>query len=316
MLDRTGTFRGTVIEWGVSTTAQKKLPQFVIRARLDEYYDQQEGAWFDYTDQEAEISAYLCLYGAIKSKGGEIGPTLSLDQVKKVFEWDGASMAALANGDYSELQIQLRISDNTYEDAKTPYQVDWIDEYNADPIRQLQKLGAAELKDLDKQFANLLTKKSTKAVSAKSSAKPAVAKPTTVEAPAVETPEKPITAAEKKKILKKKSDRIKADAEATAKAKAETEMAAPPEASEVSAPEVSETPAPVESTSCTKIQAWEGILEMRDQSINDGTVKELWNSAIEEVAGPEAVTKVGMEDVTDEQWHQVQEIVLKDCAKF
>lgn len=315
-IDRTGTFRGLVIEWGVSVTSQKKLPQFVIRARLTEYYDQQESEWFDYTDQEAEVSAYLCLYGANKSKGGEIGPTLSLDQVKKVFGWDGASMAALANGDYSELQIQLRIGDNTYEEAKTPYQVDWIDEYDADPVRQLQKLSTTELKDLDKQFANLLTKKSIKAVSAKKPSVPLYAP--VVEVPAVEAPEKPVTAAEKKKIMKEKSNRIKADAEATAKAKAEAkaEMPEPPEAPETVPAEVPEAPAPAESTSCTKNEAWCGILEMRDPTINDDTIKELWNFAIAEIAGPKAVTKEGMKEVTNEQWHQIMEAVLKDCAKF
>jgi len=310
-LDRIGTFRCIPLEWGVSLTSQKNLPQFVVRVKLMEYYDQQEDTWFDYSEFDAEINTYLCLYGADKKKNDKIGPTLSYDQVKKVFSWDGKSFATLSNGDYSELQFQVRIGDNTWEGARSPYQVDWIDEYDVDPARQLRKLDAAELKDLDKQFA-ALNKEPVKAVTVPHPAKvPTDDKKT----------EKPVTTAEKKKIMKARSNKIKAAAAAETKAKEETEinstdMPGPPEAEDpLEAPADASAKAPAENA-CDKQQAWEAIVEMRDPTINDETIKELWNAAIEEIAGPEAITKVGQKKITDEQWYQVKEIVLKDCAKF
>jgi len=92
-LDRIGTFRCKPLEWGIDGKKKKgtevTLPWFNVRVLLTEVYDAKEGQWFDYTGFEGEITAFLCLYGAIKAKGGEIGPTLSMDQVKKVFGWDG-----------------------------------------------------------------------------------------------------------------------------------------------------------------------------------------------------------------------------------
>lgn len=299
-LDRIGTFRCRVQEWGVDARKKKgteqELPWFNVRVLLTEYYDPTEGEWFDYTDQEAEITAYLCLYGAVKKKGGAIGPTLSYDQVKKVFSWDGVSFAALANGNYSELDFQVRIGENTYEAAVFPYQVNWINEYGADPVNQLRKLDAAELKDLDKQFAKF-TKTPVKVAT--------VTKPHPARVPADDV--KPISPAEKRKILKEKSVKNKAAAKAEAKATVPT---APEPAS--SPPEA---PEPTEET-CDKNEAWCTIVELRDPTIDDGTIKELWNVAIEEVAGPKAVTKEGQEKITGKQWYQVKELVLKDCAKF
>lgn len=308
-LDRIGTFKCIPLEWGVSLTTQKKLPQFVVRVKLMEYYDQQEDSWFNYSELDAEINAYLCLYGADKKKNSKIGPTLSYDQVKKVFSWDGTSFATLSNGDYSELQFQVRIGENTWEEAKSPYQVDWIDEYDADPSRQLRKLDAKELKDLDKQFA-ALNKEPVKAATAPK-------KPHPARVPADDG--KPLTAAEKKAVQRVKSERIKAanKAEAEAKlAKDSGDMPAPPEPPEVVETPEAPTPAPPGDACCTKQGAWEAIVEMRDPTINDETIKELWNAAIEEAAGPEAVTKEGMKKITEKQWFQVKEIVLKDCAKF
>jgi len=298
-LDRTGTFRCRAQEWGVDARKKKgtdqELPWFNVRVLLTEYYDPTERGWFDYTDQEAEITAYLCLYGAVKKKGGAIGPTLSYDQVKKVFDWDGVSFAALANGNYSELDFQVRIGENTYEAAVFPYQVNWINEYDADPVNQLRKLDAAELKNLDKQFAKF-TKAPVKAAT--------VAKPHPARVPADD--KGPMSPAKKRKILKEKYEKNKAAAKAEAKAAVPTapESVDPPEA-----------PEPTEGT-CNKQQAWEAIVELRDPTIDDGTIKELWNAAIEEVAGPKAVTKEGQKKITGKQWYRVKELVLKDCARF
>lgn len=312
-LDRIGTFRCKLLEHGIDAKKKKgtdiELPWFNVRVLLTEIYDVKEGKWFDYSEWAAEITAFLCLYGAIKKKGGEIGPTLSMDQVKKVFNWDGRSLVQLANGKYDDLEFQVRIGENTYEEATYPYQVNWIDVYDAEPGMQLRKLDAADLKSLDKQFAAL-------------GAKNATAKPVATAAKAPVHPARvpaddavPPTAAEKARKMAEKSAKNKAAAKKVkeAKAKAETVTASPagpppkPESKDAVIP-----PAPVTETACTMQEGWNKIVDLRDPSISDKVIGEVWHSSIAEIAGPD----VESESITNEQWHQITEKTLESVAKF
>jgi len=301
-LDRIGTFRCKALEWGVDGKTKKgtnvKLPWFNVRVLLTEIYDQKEGKWFDYTEYEAEITAFLCLYGAIKAKGGEIGPTLSMDQVKKVFKWDGRSLIQLAGGDYSELEFQVRIGENTYSEATYPYQINWVNEYDADPVAQLRKLDAKELKDLDKQFAAMGAKNATPKAAATAAKAPAKPHPARVPAD-----DKPPTATEKKaKMAERSAKNLKA-----AEAKKAAGPPPKPESQDAVVP-----PAKPESTACTMQEGWNKIVELRDPSISDKVIGEVWHGAIAEIAGPDVVS----EDVTPEQWHQITEKTLESVAKF
>jgi len=302
-LDRIGTFRCKALEWGVDGKKKKgtdiELPWFNVRVLLTQVYDPKEGEWFDYDEYEAEIVAFLCLYGAIKAKGGEIGPTLSMDQVKKVFKWDGRSLVQLAGGDYSELEFQVRIGENTYEAATYPYQVNWINEYDADPVAQLRKLDAKELKDLDKQFAAIGAKNATPKAAATAAKAPAKA-PHPARVPA---DDKPPTAAEKKaKMAERSAKNLKA-----AEAKKATGPPPKPKSQDAVVP-----PAKPESTACTMQEGWNKIVELRDPSISDKVIGEVWHGVIAEIAGPDVVS----EDVTDEQWCQITKKTLESVAKF
>ena len=310
-LDRIGTFRCKPIEWGIDGKKKKDtdvtLPWFNVRVTLTEVYDQKEGQWFDYAGFEGEITAFMCLYGAIKAKGGEIGPTLSMDQVKKVFNWDGRSLVQLANGKYDDLSFQVRIGENTYEAATYPYQVNWIDVYDAEPGQQLRKLDAKELKDLDKQFAALGAKNVTPkpvATAAKAPAK------TQVPVGNITPP----TPAEKKAALAAKSAKNKAAAKAkaavTSPPAVKTASTAPP----LKSPSKTATvPSPKpEKTTYTMQEAWNVIGELRDPSINDDTIEEVWHTSIAEIAGPGATS----ETITGEQWCKIKDQTLEHVAKF
>lgn len=304
-LDRIGTFRCKPLEWGIDGKkkkgTEKVLPWFNVRVSLTEVYDAKEGQWFDYTGFEGEITAFLCLYGAIKVKGGEIGPTLSMDQVKKVFGWDGRSLVQLANGDYSELGFQVRIGENTYAEATYPYQVNWIDVYDAEPGQQLRKLDAKELKDLDKQFAALAAKSATpKAVA---TAAKAPAKPHPARVPADDGA--PPTPEEKQRKLAEKSAKNRA-AVKRVKAAVDGPPPKPPSKDAVVPP-----PKP-EKTACTMGEAWDAIVQLHDPTINDDTIAEVWHSSIAEIVGPDATS----ESITDEQWYQIKELTLQSVAKF
>jgi len=302
-LDRIGTFRCKALEWGVDGKTKKgtnvELPWFNVRVLLTEIYDQKEGKWFNYSEYEAEIVAFLCLYGAIKAKGGEIGPTLSMDQVKKVFKWDGRSLVQLAGGDYSELEFQVRIGENTYEAATYPYQVNWINEYDADPVSQLRKLDAKELKDLDKQFAAMGAKNATPKTVATAAKAPAKTHPARVPADDGAPP----TAAEKKAALAAKSAK---NLKAKAAKKSEPPTTKPPSEDAVV------PPAEPEQTECTMQEAWDAITELKDPTINDKIIEKVWHDSIAEIAGPD----IESENITDGQWHQVKELVLHSVAKF
>lgn len=298
-LDRIGTFRCKPLEWGIDGKKKKgtevTLPWFNVRVTLTEVYDQKEGQWFDYTGFEGEITAFMCLYGAIKKKGGDIGPTLSMDQVKKVFGWDGRSLVQLANGKYDELEFQVRIGENTYEAATYPYQVNWIDVYDAEPGQQLRKLDAKELKDLDKQFAALGAKNTTPKPTVTAAKAPAKTHPARVPTDDAAPP----TPEEKKRKLAEKSAK-------NLKAKKSTPPSKPPSKTVVG------QPAPPQDTACTMQQAWDAISELRDPTIDDKTIELVWHDSIAEIAGPD----VESENITPEQWHQVKELVLHSVAKF
>ena len=322
-LDRIGTFRCKLLEHGIDGKKKKgtdiELPWFNVRVLLTEVYDVKEGKWFDYTGiegvGEAEITAFLCLYGAIKKKGGEIGPTLSMDQVKKVFNWDGRSLVQLANGKYDDLEFQVRIGENTYEEATYPYQVNWIDVYDAEPGAQLRRLDAAELKSLDKQFAALGAKNATAKPVATATKAPTKAHPARV--PADDTaPDSPTE--KKAKMTAKSAKNLKAAAKAKANAELEkagkvVEEAAwsTPPPKPVSKDAVVPPPKPDE-TACTMQEAWDTIVELRDPSISDKVIGEVWHGAIAEIAGPD----VASEDVTPEQWLAIRNKTLESVAKF
>jgi len=308
-LDRIGTFHCKVLEYGVDGKESQKLnrvlPWFNVRVFLTEIYDAKEGRWLDYSEYNAEITAYLCLYGSIKKKGGEIGPTLSMDQVKKVFNWDGRSLAALAAGKYTDLEFQVRIGENTYEEATYPYQVNWIDVYDAEPGQQLRKLDAKELKDLDKQFAALGAQHATPKPTATAVKAPAKITKGSVTMCSAQVPADegiPPTPEEKQRKLAEKSAKIRAAAK---KASTPPPPKPPSKAAKVPLPKV-------DKTACTMGEAWNDIIQLRDPTIDDDTITEVWHSSIAEIAGPDATS----ETITEEQWYQIGQKTLEHVAKF
>jgi hypothetical protein len=300
-VDRCGTFRfDKVLECGVSLT-KNKFPSFNIRVRLSEFYDEDENTWVDWLPAEAEQTAYFILFGK-SQKTGAFEPCLNHTQVMKVFNWDGNSFQILANDDYSQIKGQLRIGDNTYEGAKSPFQVEWLDVFDADPVRTLRKLEDGELKDLDARFAQALKqtgKAAPVATTRKSGPKPPAKKPATP--PEKETTEPELTEAEKKAALKAKS--------AKNKAAAKGKKPGPPAARK---PDPEPDPDPPADTTeeggkeYTKQEAWEIVVEMKDDAVTDEQLNEAWNDAIDAVAGEGADQK----EITKQQWGKIVDMVL------
>ncbi len=269
LIDRESTFRGNIIDHAVSLT-KNEFPQLVCQLDAKEIYDEEEKVWVDWSDvEENEITAYLVLYGGT-------GETLNCTQVKKATGWDGLSFQQLNDMDLSEVVVQFRTENRTYED-KTTLQVTWFDAADAEPGRSVRKLDASEMKALDAKYKAILQNSGKKAAPAKAGAG---AKPGTVTAKGVK-PTGP------KGPVKKKST-----APAAPAAPAEADPSLP-------------------AGHCTKQEAWDTIVELKDKSVTDEANAKAYLDAILEVSGAN-----DQDGLTDEQWFAVKELVLSKTAVF
>ncbi|HDY89742.1 MAG TPA: hypothetical protein ENH82_16710 [bacterium] len=279
LIDRAATFRGNVVDHAVSVT-KNEFPQFVCKLVAKEIYDEEEQVWVDWTDvDENEITAYVVLYG---SKG----ETLSSNQVKKVCNWDGASFQALNDGDYSETGIQFRVEEKVFQ-KQTRLQVSWIDEYDAVPGRSVRKLDQGELKQLDAKYAQFLKAGGKKAAPVKASgAKAGIVKNTKSAKPT--SPKGPVKKVEKQTAT-----------EAIAGSK--SDLSEPPAIPSDDVP----------TGHCTKDEAWNTVVEMRDSKISDSQLAECWSAAVKDAASGKQ-----SDELTEEEWFKVQEKVMSETAVF
>jgi hypothetical protein len=264
-----GTYKAIVLEAVLQKTKTSGMPQFVTRVFLTEYYDKKEQQWFDVSDNNWSLNGYFCLYGRKDSQpNGEIVPTLNHTQVCKVFGWNGIGFSYLTQTDFNGKTVQVRIAENTGENAKSPVQIAWIDTEDADPNQGLQKLDEKGVKDLEGEFASLWAGKAPKAPvasapkAAKPAAKPPVAPKTETRPPATPAPEPDTPPANdkdaKKKALLEKSKRLRKEAEKAPPAK--------PPASQPPSPAQDIVPVP---SGYDKRQAWCDIVELKDEACSD-----------------------------------------------
>jgi len=175
LINRTGTFRGDVLDAGV-VLSKNDYPQYVVKLLAAEYWDTDEQKWVNWKDvEENEITAFLTLFGST-------GETLTCKQVKKVTGWSGVSFTELNGIDPTKVCLQFRIEDNEYK-GKVTQQVKWVDVYDATPGGAgIRKLDANELKQLDAKYRQTLAATAKKAAPAKAGPKaikkPAIPKPT------------------------------------------------------------------------------------------------------------------------------------------
>ena len=211
--DYMGTYKALVLDGALQE--KNGMPWFVVRVALSEYFDQKEGEWMDVSDNNWAMNAYFALYGRKGGEeGGEIVATLNHQQLCKVFGWDGCGLDYLAGTDFSGKTVQVRVVENTYEKAKTPVTIEWIDVEDADPNSGLQKLDPAKVKELSAKFQHLWAKKTKPVVTAapKPAAKPA---PTVADPPNDPEEIMPDPADKKQKMLEK-SKRIREAAKPSA----------------------------------------------------------------------------------------------------
>lgn len=287
LVDRESTFRGRIVDHAVSLT-KNEFPQFVCKLVAKEIYDEDEKVWVNWADvDENEITAYLVLYG-------RDGETLNCTQVKKATGWDGLSFQQLNDADLSNVTVQFRAEYRTYQD-KTTLQVTWFDEADAEPGRSVRKLDKSELKSLDAKYKSMLKNDAKKAAPAKAGAK-------TAEVQATEAQ----VAAAKAKAGTVKAKNIKP----TTPKGPVTKKSTPPAPAAPAAP-VAEAKDDMPVGHCTKQEAWDTIVELKDKSVTDEANAKAYLDAILAVSGAN-----DQDALTDEQWFAVKEIVLEKNAAF
>jgi len=275
-IDRPATFRGSIVSHAVSLS-KNDFPQWVAELRGTEIWDEEEKVWVDWTDVELNgIIAYLCLFGGK-------GETLTCTQVKKITGWEGLSFASLNEMDLSETGIQFRVAWNTY-DGKDTLQVEWVDEYDATPGSAIRTLDADEMKALDARFKSQMTKTAPATAPGKPTTKPT-------------SPGK--VTAKGKKSTQKKGPVKKVDRPAAPAAPAAPEAPAMPEAEGV-LPDLREGKR-------SKKAAWENVNEVRLPHVSEKMQADAWLAAIVEVSGQNEP-----DVLTEEQWYQVEVIVLEE----
>ena len=270
---RESTFRGGIVTHAVSLT-KGDFPQWVAELVATEIWDDEEKSWVNFTAQEYVEEgngaiAYLVLFGGK-------GETLNCTQVKKVTGWDGLSFEGLNDMDLSEVGIQFRMENNTYE-GKTRLQVAWIDEYDATPGTAIRTLNPDELKQLDAKYKQFMARS----------------------APA-QAPVKAPTSTKPKSPGKVKAKGVRpTQAKGPVKVK-ETPTETPPIPDDlgVGKPETGKT---------TKADAWETVCDKRGPKVTTEELGKAWHAAMRQVTGG-----VDPDGVTEEQWYKIQGLTLLD----
>ena len=149
-ISQSGTYRGTVIDRGLSESSGGHL-QLEVTLQAIERYNEEAQVWEPFSYEDSEAQAYLNL---ITSKEKE--NPVNCRQIMRAFGWDGTSWAALNDTDNDlAKQIQWRMGMETYNDVER-CKVQGISAYDASPGRQVERLDAAKVRALDAKYAGIL----------------------------------------------------------------------------------------------------------------------------------------------------------------
>lgn len=284
-IDRPGTYKGTLMEWGVSTT-KNGFPQLVCRLKATELYDEDEGVWQNWTEYNLDLVAYFVLFS-------NKGPCLNHQQIQQALGWDGSSFATLDGSDWSACVVQFRVEWHEYDGNKT-LRVDWIDAHDAEPGRTIKKLDDKALQALDAKF------RTAAKPAAPASAAPK-GRPTPPPPPAPAAPADPTPTAEN-------------GAEAPPATTAPTPTAPSGSPSDPPAAAKKKTAGKKKgkktgtglAKTCTKTEAWGKVVELKVDTVTDEQLAEAWLAACDEVTGEES----DEEKITPEQWAMIRDKTL------
>ena len=165
-IDRTGTYKGTIKDFGISLTNKAKLPQLVVTLLAAELYNDVNEVWQDWAEYEQTITGYFVLVSL--DAHNQVVKCLNYDQVMEATGWDGETYSGLAAMDLKDKRVQFKVIEDVY-DGTTRLKANWIAAENAE--LGLRKLSKKEVSDLDAKFGITSAKKPATAATPKTAKK-------------------------------------------------------------------------------------------------------------------------------------------------
>lgn len=298
MINAIGTYRGAMQEHAVNLT-KTGLPNFEAKLQAIEKYNFETAEWGAADAENCEITGFLVMF----NKDNE--PLFHVQDIMRVCEWDGRSLAELDGADLDGLALQWRVIEDTY-DGKTRLKVAAIAAFDDTPgTGGVRKLDAESVKTLDAKFAAALSKLSggPKPVSAKAPAvtKPAVLPPKAGKkskvAQADPTTSQPKSPASDAPVVTESATAVKPAAENMVK------PAAPK-------PPMLRTP-PVPAKELTYEEAWEKCYGMKSKQTTDDELGAAFTAAVQRIA-----PDTEMEQITGAQWNEIANAVVAEHGVF
>jgi hypothetical protein len=122
-LTQTGTFRGHIVNYGL-TESQNKATAICITLQIEDIFD--KGEWYDWREYDLEVSGDLWI---IKKDG-----SLNEQQIRAVTQyanWDG-NLLSVVNHTWEPSAIQVVVQENIFKE-NVSYRINWINAYDSIP---------------------------------------------------------------------------------------------------------------------------------------------------------------------------------------
>lgn len=122
--NREGRFKASITEHGLAETGPNRLATFICKFGLTS--ELAGGEWIAVDDQ-LDITGYFYL----EKKDGSIN-TVTVEQLKSAFGWDGRDPLWLQDSDFGGLTVQVKLEFEMY-DGKQKLKVRYVDAEDAGP---------------------------------------------------------------------------------------------------------------------------------------------------------------------------------------
>lgn len=300
LITEAASYRGVVVEHAVGASSNGN-PQLVVKLRALERFDFEEKIWVDWqTREDCEMTAYLVMFNA---KGD---PIFHVEDIIRVFEWDGASLVGLNELDLENAEVQFNVILDTY-DGKTKLKVAGIKNYEDTPgTGAVKKMDADDLAQMNAKFGNAL-----KALAGAPKAAKAPAKTTTKATKAPAAPKKTTAKTKAKATVPPPPPPAASEAEVeeavnAAVAETQAEMQPPPPPPKAGA---TTEPATAELATMTYEEAWTICYSKKAKATTDEELATIFSAAMYRVAPDQDETSISGED-----WVKISDAVVAECG--
>lgn len=321
-VDTPGLYRGEIEQHSLGET-KNGYPQFVARFRATEKYvddlhelrhfheqgvveQKDDGTfdpqWVDWAEFDEHTTGYFVLFND-PDTFDENSKLLNYDQLQLATGWAGDEFDSLNNGTYNGKHVQFRVDEAEYQ-GQTQYKVNWIDDHDASPTRELQQLDQDKVKSMDQKLKMGGGKK-------QKAAKPS--KPSQGKSGGASKTKQSSSSSSESSSKPSSKSQSETQTESTPQENSDTAQPAESDDSsstqeqETSSAESAEQDTPSEQrlSEVTAEQAWDFVCENKGD-VDDTDVEDAWINACNEVGGDK-----DEDDFTNAEWAQVRDHVVR-----